>query len=155
MNKKNLIILAIILIALIASASAYAAYNVYYVGKASSSATPSPNPTLSPTKSPLVTSSPTPSPYATSSPTATGTPIPTASSSPSPTATPSPTSVTVTDGNNDTLTIALPVTRIVTITSTTTEMLCVMGCGSEIVGVDTSSVTPPSLANVPVMLPRK
>ena len=26
-----------------------------------------------------------------------------------------------------------------------------MGCGSEIVGVDTSSVTPPSLANVPVV----
>ena len=66
MNKKNLIILAIILIALIASASAYAASPELYVAKSpSSSPTPTASPTSSPTQSPIITPSPTPNPYAT------------------------------------------------------------------------------------------
>ena len=156
MNKKNLIILAIILIALIASASAYAAYTELYVAKSpSSSPTPTASPTSSPTQSPIITPSPTPNPYATSSPIPTNTPIPTATplptATPSPTATPAPTSVTVTDGNNDTMTIQLPVTRIVSLTDETTEDLCLMGCQSLIVGVSADSTTPPSITSLPVL----
>ena len=128
MNKK-ITILAIILIALILTASAYATYNHFYLSTSLPSSTPSP----------IATSSPTPSPIATPTP------------NPTPSPTPVPTSVNVVDGNGDNLTIALPVTSIVSITATTTEMLCVMGLSSEIVGVDTSSITPPSLANVPVV----
>jgi iron complex transport system substrate-binding protein len=46
---------------------------------------------------------------------------------------------------NNTLTIELPVARIVTINSGLTEMLCALGCEDKIVGRDESSTMPPSV----------
>jgi iron complex transport system substrate-binding protein len=144
MNKT---ILAVVLVALIISASAYGTYSYYY-SSGSSSPSPTPTPTVTPSSSPTSapTASPTPTAKPTTLPTQTPTVVPTAIPTPSPT--PAPTSVTVTDGDGDNITIALPVTRIVSLNGGITEMLCAMGCQDLIIGRDKSSNLPPSVSRI-------
>ncbi|MFZ7138067.1 MAG: ABC transporter substrate-binding protein [archaeon] len=59
--------------------------------------------------------------------------------------------VTVTDGNENELTINLPVERIVSINSGLTEMLSALGYEDRIVGRDEASTLPPSVLDIPVV----
>ncbi|PVX25558.1 MAG: hypothetical protein CW716_07790, partial [Candidatus Bathyarchaeum sp.] len=59
--------------------------------------------------------------------------------------------VTVMDGNNNELTINLPVERIVSINSGLTEMLSALGCEDRIVGRDQASTLPHTVLDIPVV----
>lgn len=146
MNKKASII-AIVLIIIVASALVYGTYNLYLSGSGS----PSPSPSVSPTATPTATATPsgTTTPTASPSPTATATPTETPETTPTPTAT--PTSVTVTDGAGNTMTISLPVKRIVSLDGGVTELLCAMGVEDLIVGRTTSCTMPPSILSLPAL----
>jgi iron complex transport system substrate-binding protein len=53
--------------------------------------------------------------------------------------------LTIVDPNGDTVKITLPVNKIVCTDAIATEIVCALGCGNSIVGVDTSSDFPPSV----------
>ena len=59
--------------------------------------------------------------------------------------------VTVTDYTGRSVTIALPVEKIVSLSSSGSEILCALGAEEKIVGRGESSLFPPSLADVAVM----
>jgi len=59
--------------------------------------------------------------------------------------------VTVTDYTGRSVTIAQPVERIVSLSSSGSEILCALGAGDRIVGRGETSLFPPSLAEVAVM----
>ncbi len=139
MNKRATII-ATVLILVVASALVYGTYNLFLSGSPATT----PGPSTSSTNTPAATSTPTPS--ETTNPTATTTP--TATPTPTLTPTASPTSVTVTDGAGNTMTISLPIKRIVSLDSGITEILCSMGVQNLIVGRTTSCTMPPSIQNV-------
>jgi iron complex transport system substrate-binding protein len=90
-------------------------------------------------------------PAPSSSPSPTLTPPPSSSPSPSSTSTPSPSSVTVMDGRNESITIDLPVERIISLNSGLTEIFVAMGCQDILIGRDESSTLPPSVLSVPVV----
>jgi iron complex transport system substrate-binding protein len=148
MNKKNAII-TVVLIALVLSASAYGTYT-YYFANSSSSPSPTSTPTLSPTGTPTQTPTSTPTSSPTNSPTSSATPTATTIATASPTAspTPAPTSVTVTDGDNNTMTIPLPVQRIASLSGEVSEILCSMGVQNLIVARCDDSTMPPSILNI-------
>jgi ABC-type Fe3+-hydroxamate transport system substrate-binding protein len=144
MDKKASII-AIVLILIISSALAYGSYTLFLSG----SPAPTPSPSTSTTATPQATvTAPSTTTNPTATPTASPTSTPTATVAPTPTPTPSPTSVTVTDGAGNTMTIPLPVERIVSLDGGVTEILCAMGVQNLIVGRTTSCTMPPSVQNV-------
>ncbi|XHH10189.1 MAG: ABC transporter substrate-binding protein [Candidatus Bathyarchaeia archaeon] len=143
MNKRATII-AVVLIVIVSSALVYGTYNLYLSGSLAPSPSPSTSPTATPDSTPTATPSSTTTPTAT--PTATANPTSTPTATPTPT--PSPTNVTVTDGAGNTMTIQLPVTRIVSLDGGVTEILCAMGVQNLIVGRTTSCTMPPSIQNV-------
>jgi iron complex transport system substrate-binding protein len=60
-----------------------------------------------------------------------------------------PETLTIVDGTDTTLTLNLPVNRIVSLNSGMTEILCALGCEDQLVGRDESSTLPPSVLKVP------
>ncbi len=56
--------------------------------------------------------------------------------------------ITVVDPNGDTVKITQPVNKVVCTDAIATEIVCALGCESRIVGVDTSSIFPPSVKAV-------
>ena len=68
---------------------------------------------------------------------------------PNPSTSPATTNVTVVDGTGANVTVALPVTRIVSLDPGLTEIICALGCGDRIVGRDTTSVFPTSVMIIP------
>ncbi len=143
--KKTSLIAVVFIIGIIAIASVYGVYTLY-AGSPSTSPTPTPTVTSTPTASPTTTSKPTPTPVATINPNSSPSTQPV--TYPTPTPTPSPTSVTVTDGAGNTMTIALPVTKIAALDSGVAEILCAMGVGNMIVARCDSCTMPPSILNV-------
>lgn len=69
----------------------------------------------------------------------------------SPTSYPEGTIITVVDPNGDTVNVPQPVGSIVCLDSIATEIVCALGCENRIIGVDTSSVFPPSVAQIPTV----
>lgn len=143
--KNKTIIAAIFIVGLIIVVSGYGVYNAYFAASDSLSPTIGPAPTVNPfptssastvTASPADTVSPTKKPS-----TPNTTPVPTSA----------PTSITVTDANNKTMTIPLPVKTIAVLDSGVAEILCAMGCQSLIVARTTSCNTPPTLLNIPTV----
>jgi iron complex transport system substrate-binding protein len=55
--------------------------------------------------------------------------------------------LTIVDPNGDTVNITKPVKTVVCLDSIATELVCALGCENRIVGVDTSSIFPPSMAD--------
>jgi iron complex transport system substrate-binding protein len=143
--KKTSLIAVTFIIGIIAIASVYGVYTLY-AGSPSTSPTPTPTVTPTPTASPTTTSKPTPTPVVTINPNSSPSTQPV--TYPTPTPTPSPTSVTVTDGAGNTMTIALPVTKIAALDSGVAEILCAMGVGNMIVARCDSCTMPPSILNV-------
>jgi iron complex transport system substrate-binding protein len=141
--KKTPLVAIAFIIGIIIIASVYGAYTIY-AGAPSTS--PTPTPTLTPTTSPTNSLKPTATPAATINPTYSSTTQPATNSDPTPT--PSPTSVTVTDGAGNTMTIALPVTKIAALDSGVAEILCAMGVENMIVARCDSCTMPPSILNV-------
>jgi len=64
---------------------------------------------------------------------------------------PESTSITVIDGLENTVTITLPVTRIVSINYGLTEIICAIGGQDLLVGRDELSTSPPSVTSVPTV----
>ena len=62
---------------------------------------------------------------------------------------PTTTNVTVVDGTGATVTVALPVNRIVSLSPGLTEIICALGCEDKLVGRDTTSVFPASVTEIP------
>jgi iron complex transport system substrate-binding protein len=145
--KKTTLTAVAFIIGIIVIASVYGVYNIY-AGSPSTSPTQTPTPTVNPTPtaSPTATSKPTPTPAATINPTASPSTQPV--TYPTPTPTPSPTSITVTDGAGNTMTIALPVTKIAALDSGIAEILCAMGAEDMIVARCASCTMPPSILDV-------
>ena len=56
--------------------------------------------------------------------------------------------LTIVDPNGDTVNIVKPVKTVVTLDAIATEIVCALGCEDRIIGVDTSSVFPPSVASI-------
>jgi iron complex transport system substrate-binding protein len=67
---------------------------------------------------------------------------------PSETNYPEGTVLTVVDPNGDTLKIPQPVKTVVCLDAEATEIVCALGCESRIIGLDTSSIFPPSVASI-------
>ncbi|MCW4019586.1 MAG: ABC transporter substrate-binding protein [Candidatus Bathyarchaeota archaeon] len=149
--KKLTIALVIILIAAVVSVSTYGTYTFLNPSSASS---PSPEP--SPTASQMPTSTPSPEPStSTLTQAPSSSPIETvtqgASSSPS---SPQKKTVAVVDGLGVNVTVEAPVERVITLDPGLTEIVCVLGCESKLVGRESTStmiVRPPSIEDVPVV----
>jgi iron complex transport system substrate-binding protein len=124
-----------ILVAVIVIASVYGGYIFLYSPQPSS-------PSTSPSSSPVVS----PSPSSTASPSTTSTPAPTETQP-----TPQNKTITVVDVTGTQVTIALPVTRIVSLQSGFTEIIYAIGAGDKIVGRDLYSTFPDSVLNLTVV----
>jgi len=144
--KKTTLVAVAFIIGIIVIASVYGVYTLY-AGSPSTQSTPTPTVASTPTPSSTSTPKPTTSPAATMGH-ATPSPGSQSVSNPTPTPTSSPTSVTVTDGAGNTITIALPVTKIAALDSGVAEILCAMGVGNMIVARCDSCTMPPSILNV-------
>jgi len=68
---------------------------------------------------------------------------------PDPSATATTKNVTIVDATGANVTVALPVTRIVSLDPGLTEIICALGCEDRIVGRDTTSVFPASVTVIP------
>ncbi len=174
--KQYVMALTVVVVALVIVASAYGVYTLSLSPSPSPSPSLSTSPTLMPTLSPTLTPSSSPS----SNPTATPTPVQTATPTQAPTSTPTesltplptiaptttpistptitpsptpepPTNVTFVDSTGATVTIPLPVTRIVSINMAVTEEICALGGEHLLVGRDDGSVIPPSVLSVPIV----
>lgn len=133
MKRTGLIVS--ILVAVIVIASVYGGYIFLYSPQPSS-------PSTSPSSSPVVS----PSPSSTASPSTTSTPAPTETQP-----TPQNKTITVVDVTGTQVTIALPVTRIVSLQSGFTEIIYAIGAGDKIVGRDLYSTFPDSVLNLTVV----
>jgi iron complex transport system substrate-binding protein len=67
---------------------------------------------------------------------------------PSETTYPEGTVLTVVDPNGDTVKITQPVKTVICLDAEATEIVCALGCESRIIGLDTSSTFPPSVASI-------
>jgi iron complex transport system substrate-binding protein len=122
------------------------------------SATLTPNPTVTstpttnPTSTANPTSEPTVNPTSTANPTATANPTVTASPTavPSPTATP-PQNITYVDATGANVTVTAPLTRIASLNSGITELICALGAQDRLVGRSAGDLYPPSVQSVQVI----
>ena len=144
MKRLYLIVFAVLIVSIV-SASAYGAYTLFY------SEQPTPSPSTSPTATPQESSTPTatPSTSPTSEPTSSPTVEPTATAEPTPTPTPTPTSVTFTDYANHTVTLTLPVERIVCLDDSLGGIVCALGGQDKIVARSDGVIFPPALTSLP------
>jgi iron complex transport system substrate-binding protein len=140
--RKTTLIVSLFLVGIVIVASVYGIYSAYLAAPSSPSTTPTPTSTgttsTTPTESPVATATQKPTTKPTNAP----------ATNPTVTPTPAPTSVTVTDGRGESVTIPLPVERIVSLDAGFTEMLCLMGAQNLIVGRTTAAITPPSILSV-------
>jgi iron complex transport system substrate-binding protein len=145
--KKTTLALVIVLVAAIIGVIAYGT-NTFLT----SSPSPSPSPTASqmPTPTP---SEPPPTLSPTQTQTSTVPPETEPPTSPSPSS-PQKRPVTVVDGLGVNVTVNAPVERVITLDPGLTEIVCVLGCESKLVGRESTStmiVRPPSIEDVPVV----
>jgi iron complex transport system substrate-binding protein len=155
---KQLQIAAIaVIITVVAIAAVYGTYSAFYA------ASPSPSPTTSPSVTPQVTSTPLPtagtnetsSPTSqptsapTNNPTSSPTAAPTSTSTPVPTPTPAPTNVTFVDYVNHTVTLNLPVKRIVVLDDSLAGIVCALGAQDKIVARSDGVIYPATLTSLP------
>jgi iron complex transport system substrate-binding protein len=138
---------------------AVAAFGAYTISNRTqtqlqASSTPAATPTATPTPTSTSPSAPSTSPYSTQQPSETTTPTypptPTSTATPSPTATP-PTNITLVDATGATVTVSLPVNRVVSLNSGFTELICALGAADKLVGRDELSKYPDYVANVSVV----
>ncbi len=135
MKKSFLAVLCVTVIVIVSASVA----TYYYSGLLSPSQNPTSEPTTAPTSIPQETVSPTELPSFTEQPTSSPSASPTTVL---PTPTPEPTSVTITDMRNKTITLQLPIKRIVMVPVPDPAIYYSVGGNcSEIVGMNPQSLT--------------
>lgn len=137
--KKTTIIEVILIITIIILSSVLGAYNLLNIKPSTPTPTTGPYSTINPSQEPSTSETSTPS---TSSPSSTENPSPTETT---------PSEIKLLDARNASITIHLPLQRIVTLDSGLTELFVAIGLGDKIVGRDETSTTPASVLSIPVV----
>lgn len=131
--KKNTIIEVVLIILIISISSIIGAFNFLNIDPSKPTPSGGPSTSVNPSTMPSAGESSSPS-----------------SENPSVTET-SPSVLNLQDGRNASVTIRLPLERIVSLNSGLTELLVAIGLGDKIVGRDETSVTPGSVLSIPVV----
>ncbi len=152
--KKTTLAAAGILAIVIIIVSYYG--STYLMSAPSVNPTPTPTstptettPTTNPTSTSNTTSEPTTNPTSTD-PTSTANPTASSTAVPSPTVTP-PHNITYVDATGQSITVTAPLTRIASLNSGITELICALGAQDILVGRSAGCVYPPSVQSVQII----
>jgi len=154
MNKTTLaaaglLVIAIIIVSYYGSTYLMSVPSVNSTPTPTSSSTETSTPTTNPTSTTNLTSEPTVNP-ASANPPSTANPTASPTAVPSPTATP-PHNITYVDATGQSITVTAPLTRIASLNSGITELICALGAQDILVGRSAGCIYPPSVQSVQII----